>query len=89
MDPDPPGKIWMEQKGMTFDQDFYVDVGKQCRTENAPGRYIYWKAVPTVCSSSGQRKERRIMTQILSGDPPICQRSIVVPSVIGWVLLRK
>ena len=24
----------MEQKGMTFDHDFYV-VGKQCRTENA------------------------------------------------------
>jgi hypothetical protein len=25
----------MEQKGMTFDHDFYVVVGKQCRTENA------------------------------------------------------
>ena len=25
----------MEQKGMTFDHDFYVGVGKQCRTENA------------------------------------------------------
>ena len=25
----------MEQKGMTFDRDFYVVVGKQCRTENA------------------------------------------------------
>ena len=24
----------MEQKGMTFDHDFYVVVGKQCRTEN-------------------------------------------------------
>ena len=24
---------WMEQKGMTFDHDFYVVVGKQCRTE--------------------------------------------------------
>ena len=24
----------MEQKGMTFDHDFYVDVGKKCRTEN-------------------------------------------------------
>ena len=24
----------MEQKGMTFDQDFNVVVGKQCRTEN-------------------------------------------------------
>ena len=23
----------MEQKGMTFDRDFYVVVGKQCRTE--------------------------------------------------------
>ena len=28
-------KILMEQKGMTFDNDFYVVVGKQCRTENA------------------------------------------------------
>ena len=27
--------FWMEQKGMTFDHDFYVVVGKQCRTENA------------------------------------------------------
>ena len=26
--------IQMEQKGMTFDHDFYVVVGKQCRTEN-------------------------------------------------------
>ena len=25
----------MEQKGMTFDHDFYVVVGKKCRTENA------------------------------------------------------
>ena len=25
----------IEQKGMTFDHDFYVVVGKQCRTENA------------------------------------------------------
>ena len=25
----------MEQKGMTFDHDFYVVFGKQCRTENA------------------------------------------------------
>ena len=25
----------MELKGMTFDHDFYVVVGKQCRTENA------------------------------------------------------
>ena len=25
----------MEEKGMTFDHDFYVVVGKQCRTENA------------------------------------------------------
>ena len=25
----------MEQKGMTFDHDFYVVVGKQCSTENA------------------------------------------------------
>ena len=25
----------MEQKGMTFDHDFYVVVGKQCCTENA------------------------------------------------------
>jgi hypothetical protein len=25
----------MEQKGMTFDHNFYVVVGKQCRTENA------------------------------------------------------
>ena len=25
----------MEEKGMTFDHDFYVDVGKQCCTENA------------------------------------------------------
>ena len=25
----------MEQKGMTFDHDFYVVVGKQCRTQNA------------------------------------------------------
>ena len=25
----------MEQKGMTFDHDFYVVVDKQCRTENA------------------------------------------------------
>ena len=24
----------MEQKGMTFDHDFYVIVGKQCCTEN-------------------------------------------------------
>jgi hypothetical protein len=24
----------IEQKGMTFDHDFYVVVGKQCRTEN-------------------------------------------------------
>ena len=27
--------LLMEQKGMTFDHDFYVVVGKQCRTENA------------------------------------------------------
>ena len=27
-------RISMEQKGMTFDHDFYVVVGKQCRTEN-------------------------------------------------------
>ena len=26
--------VWMEQKGMTFEHDFYVVVGKQCRTEN-------------------------------------------------------
>ena len=26
---------WMCQEGTTFDHDFYVDVGKQCRTENA------------------------------------------------------
>jgi hypothetical protein len=25
----------MKQKGMTFDHDFYVVVGKQCRSENA------------------------------------------------------
>ena len=25
----------MEKKGMTFDHDFYVVVGKQCHTENA------------------------------------------------------
>ena len=25
----------MELKGMTLDHDFYVVVGKQCRTENA------------------------------------------------------
>ena len=25
----------MDQKVTTFDHDFYVDVGKQCRTENA------------------------------------------------------
>ena len=25
----------MEQKGMTLDHDFYVVVGKQCRTDNA------------------------------------------------------
>ena len=25
----------MEQKGMTFDHDFHVVVGKQCRTEKA------------------------------------------------------
>ena len=25
----------MEQKGMTFDPNFYAIVGKQCRTENA------------------------------------------------------
>ena len=25
----------MNQKGTTFDHDFYVVVGKQCRTENA------------------------------------------------------
>ena len=25
----------MIQEGMTFDRDFYVVVGKQCRTENA------------------------------------------------------
>jgi hypothetical protein len=25
-------KFEMEQKGMTFDHDFYVFVGKQCRT---------------------------------------------------------
>ena len=25
----------MEQEIMTFDHDFYVVVGKQCRTENA------------------------------------------------------
>ena len=25
----------IEQKGMTFDHDFYVVFGKQCRTENA------------------------------------------------------
>ena len=25
----------IEQKGMTFYHDFYVVVGKQCRTENA------------------------------------------------------
>ena len=24
----------MEQKGITFDHDFYVVVGKQCRTKN-------------------------------------------------------
>ena len=28
-------KLKMEQKGMTFDHDLYVIVGKQCRTENA------------------------------------------------------
>ena len=27
----------MEQKGMTFDHDFYIVVDKQCRTENAYG----------------------------------------------------
>ena len=27
-------KILMIQKGTTFDHDFYVFVGKQCRTEN-------------------------------------------------------
>ena len=39
--PNPPwelffirGRNMMEQKGMTFDHDFYVVVGKQCRTEN-------------------------------------------------------
>ena len=26
---------WMEQKGMTFEHDFYVVVGKQCCTEKA------------------------------------------------------
>ena len=26
---------WMIQEGTTFDDDFYVVVGKQCRTENA------------------------------------------------------
>ena len=26
--------MMMEQKGMTFDQNFYVVVGKQCRTVN-------------------------------------------------------
>ena len=26
---------WMCQKGTTLDNDFYVVVGKQCRTENA------------------------------------------------------
>ena len=25
----------MEQKGMTFDHDIYVVIGKQCHTENA------------------------------------------------------
>ena len=31
------GQNLMEQRGMTFDQDFYVvvNVGKQCRAENA------------------------------------------------------
>ena len=27
--------IFMIQEGTTLDHDFYVDVGKQCRTENA------------------------------------------------------
>ena len=26
---------WIEQKGMPLNHDFYVVVGKQCRTENA------------------------------------------------------
>ena len=34
-------KYRMEQKGMTFDQDFYVFVGKQCRTENASAGQQY------------------------------------------------
>ena len=29
----------MEQKGMTFDHNFYVVVVKQCRTENAYARH--------------------------------------------------
>ena len=28
-------KVGMDQKGTTFDHDFYVFVVKQCRTENA------------------------------------------------------
>ena len=27
-------KIWMRQKGIILNHDFYVVVGKQCRTEN-------------------------------------------------------
>ena len=26
---------WIIQEGITFDHDFYIVVGKQCRTENA------------------------------------------------------
>ena len=29
----------MEQKGMTSDHDFYVNVGKQCRKENTISLY--------------------------------------------------
>ena len=32
-------KFEMEQKGMTFDHDFYVVVGKQCRTEKTYALY--------------------------------------------------
>ena len=38
-----PGKhpILMSQEGTTFDHDFYVVVGKQCRTENVYAGYQY------------------------------------------------
>ena len=42
----------MEQKVMNFDHDFYVVVGKQCRTENAYAGHhhnILYKLTNALC----------------------------------------